>query len=130
MKGITPIVAVILLMLITISMVGFAFVWFSRISTISTEKIENQTEKLLTVKTVRIENALGTAVDIRNTGDAQITSADLAAFVNNVRVTISSCNPSPVPVNSLSTCTLASACSTGATLRISSPGGADTTTCK
>lgn len=127
MKGITPVIAVILLLLITVAMVGFAFTWFTRISTTAAERIENQTERLLAIKTIRIENVVGTAVDIRNTGDGTINSGEMAFYVNNARVTATGANIAP---NAVQTYTLASACPTGGQVRVTVTGGTDVTTCK
>lgn len=128
MKGITPVIAIILLLLITVAMVGFAFVWFTRISTTAAERIENQTERLLSVKSLRIENAIGTTVDIRNTGDGTISAPEMAFYVNDIR-TPATC-PSIAP-NAVATCILTnSTCPTGGRVRVTVTGGTDVTTCK
>lgn len=129
MKGITPVVAIILLLLITVSMVGFAFVWFTRISTLASEKIENRTEALLTTKSIRIENARGTTVDIRNTGDVVIRDAELAFYVSDVRQAGTTC-PASIAPNAVVSCTLPGAgCPAGSRLRITVTGGLDVITC-
>ena len=58
MKGITPVVAIILLLLITISMVGFAFVWFTRIGELTTQQTQTQLQSQLdaAAQKVRIDS--------------------------------------------------------------------------
>src|SRR3989338_8298270 len=69
-KGITPVIAIILLLLITISMVGFAYVFFSRTVSSSGQQIENQTRQLVQQGSVRfsIEGASGNKIYLRNHG--------------------------------------------------------------
>lgn len=129
-KGITPIIAVILLLLITISMVGFAFVWFSRIAQQSAEAAENQTGSIIAAqeKKIRIDNAAGTSVSIRNIGTRAVAISELATFENDAARTLSVCSGSIQP-GSVATCTLSETCETGNKLKITAPGNTDVRPC-
>ncbi len=85
-KGITPVIAIILLLLITISMVGFAFVFFGRVTSTSGAQIENATQQLVQQAGARfaIEGYDKNHIYIRNTGNVPITS--LAFYVENTLV--------------------------------------------
>ncbi len=70
MKGITPIVATILLLLITISMVGFSFVFVQRTAQTSTQAGETQLNQTISQigTAFSIENVNNNKVYIRNRG--------------------------------------------------------------
>ncbi|MCX6818693.1 MAG: hypothetical protein NT129_01700, partial [Candidatus Aenigmarchaeota archaeon] len=84
MKGITPVIATILLLLITISMVGFAFVWFSgmfgNIAT-STENATNAQMMQMGQK-INIESAKTNNIAVRNVGNYNISSTSLSVYVD------------------------------------------------
>ena len=129
MKGVTPIIAIILLLLITISMVGFAFVWFTSIAESSTEAVGGQLEATTEqiAKKIRIDNIAGTSLALRATGTATIELGELGFFIDGVAVNcIGFANIAP---NSVGICTLDSACNIGSRLRVSAPGGPDEVTC-
>lgn len=130
-KGITPVIAIILLLLITISMVGFAFVWFSRVATISAERAENQTLEQFSAqeKKIRIDNAKGTSASIRNIGSRAIAVAEMAAFVDDVSVTLSGCTGSIQP-GAVVICTLSTSCDSPERLKMTAPGNQDIVVCK
>lgn len=103
MKGITPVVAIILLLLITISMVGFAFVWFTRIGELTTQQTEEQLQGELTRtgQKIRIESIFkgvdagtpGPSADdtpmrvvIRNIGSAKIPLTSIVGFKNGINI--------------------------------------------
>ena len=135
MKGITPVIAVILLLLITVSLVAFAFTWFTRIATTAATGIENQTSKLLATKSVRIENAkvsgTTTNIDLRNTGDVIINSGELAFYIEDGRVVGSLGCPASIAPGSVVTCSPpAVQCNATQSLRVSLPGGGDISTCR
>lgn len=133
MKGITPVIAIILLLLITISMVGFAFVWFSRVTQQSTTEIGKQIETNVakSAKTITIPAVTTTTVSVRNTGSATITTAELAVFVDGGPRTctwsgaITSLAPSAV-----GTCTFSgAACSSPSIIKVDAPGNSDQVVC-
>ena len=128
MKGITPVIAVILLMLISISMIGFAAIWFTRLAESSQSSVTsglNSTTSAL-AKKVRIDNVAGTSLAVRNVGSQTVAPSELSFYVNNVAVT---CNITAVQPNAIGACTLSSSCASGATMKVSAPGGSDSVTC-
>lgn len=137
MKGITPVVAIILLLLITISMVGFAFVWFTRVGELTTQQTQAQLQAELDRQAmkIRIDAVTTTTVTVRNIGSKDILTAQLAAFVDNVAKTCSTTPPAAWPatltVGTTATCTYTSgtcAAETG-TVRVTSPGNSDAVKC-
>lgn len=132
MKGITPIIATILLLLIVIAIIGFAFGIFQRIATTAGQGSETQvretTQQLSTL--IRIDNAQGTAVTIRNIGTTTINSTTLAIYVNTVaRTCIGGWSPASIVPSAIASCTLSAACNPGETVRITSPGSEASYTC-
>ena len=120
MKGITPIIAIILLLLITISMVGFTFLWFGRLQEQLTSSISNETSQSLREQgtSARIEvidaapgggasasNYSGTFV-LRNTGTQVLQLSEVSVFVNStILVTCGWGGGTQVPPNGVATCT-------------------------
>jgi len=98
MKGITPVIAIILLLMITISLVGFAFVWFTRM----TESMTNQTseslnQQMLVQRTkVTIDNydEVSGRLVIRNAGSVNLELGKVSVYVNTTGL-ISDCSWSP-----------------------------------
>ena len=133
MKGITPVVAIILLLLITISMVGFAFVWFTRISQLTTESTQNQTQLLLdtTAQRIAIDAATTTSVTIRNTGSKDIPVAQIAVFVNGVAKQCDATWTGTLTVGTTKTCTYTSGTCVAVTdtVKVTSPGSTDSVKC-
>ena len=135
MKGITPVIAIILLLLITISMVGFAFVWFSRVTSSAGSQIENSTFAELRRQGQRITieniNPSAATVTVRNSGTVSIADTELALYTNNVLLT-PGCTWSPTSIapGARTTCDFnSSACATGTTVKVVAPGGQDLSTC-
>ena len=130
MKGITPVIAIILLLLITISMVGFAFVWFQRVAQTATDSTDTQLQQQLAqqAEKIRIESGAGTSVTLRNTGSQALPVGSVALFVNNAQST-NSCPGSSQAAGAVFTCTLSSSCASGNTLKATAPGNTDQITC-
>ncbi len=149
MKGITPIIAIILLLLITISMVGFAFVWFTRIAESASAAGSSQLNQTLgqMAQKIRIDNVNGYTVTIRNIGSQTIQSASLSFYVNN---TLRGCDGTldgnidafNIPVGSVQTCYLClgltgscalssekTICASNGRLKITAPAGSDELIC-
>lgn len=132
-KGITDIIAVVLLLMITISMVAFAWVWFSR----SIGTITNKTDTSLDTKlnsgaqTIMIENIDKTSspnrLSIRNTGTQNINTSYITIFIDSVA---QSCTTWSTGVGTMSPGTVAT-CTAGLNLagcslvRVSAPGNTD-----
>lgn len=95
MKGISDIIAIILILLITVSLAALAYLWFTGILTDILGIAGNQTEqgaktigtKFAIDATVGypIENKVG--VVIRNTGTVNLDLQKLATYVNNMLYT-------------------------------------------
>ena len=89
MKGITPVVAVIMLIMITISMVGFLFVWFSGYIPTILNQTESQLEEQQRQQRMGIsfinsyENGGDIFVSLRNSGTVDIRADELVIFVRN-----------------------------------------------
>ncbi len=127
MKGITPVISVILLLLVTIAIVGFATGFFQRIlgaaGTNVDEQLTAQTNQL--GQTIKLESAAGTSVVIRNTGSKTIYLANVTVFVDSVsKICTWSGTPAAtsLAVGQTVTCTLDAAC-TGKNVKASAPGG-------
>jgi len=135
-KGITPVIAVILLLLITIAMVGFAFIWFGRVLTISTNATQAQLESQLSAqaKKISIDNinsALNT-ITIRNIGSQSVAGTELALYVNSTVASGCTWNPSSLPPGTTSTCnwsTPAPPCAAGTRVKVTAPGNFDEVLC-
>ncbi len=96
-KGITPVIAIILLLLITISMVGVSFMFMQRITQTATQTGEQQLSQQISQigSLFSIEGVDKNKVYIRSRGSTAITGNSLAFFVNNVKV--DSDNPTIAP---------------------------------
>lgn len=156
MKGITPVIAVILLLLITIAMIGFAALWFQRIAGTATQAGEQQLGSVTAnqAKTAKIDNAARTAtstsISIRNTGSQAIKNSELSFFVagtqfgcdsdanaGNGVTALADIQPSGTATclqlcTQLSggTCTVGGQCVTGTSrVKVTAPGGFDEVTC-
>jgi flagellin-like protein len=132
LKGITPVIAIILLLLITISMVGFAFVWFQRVQSSMTNATETELQSQLSRQSqkIAIDNAAGTTLVMRNIGTSAVPVTSITAYVNNAVVTLSgaACTGNIAPGATV-TCTISSACNAGASIKVTSPGGQDIDVC-
>ena len=84
-KGITPIIAIVLLLLITIVIIGIAFTWLTAIQQSTQDEtgtaFETQTDRMQTL--FRIEGMSGNQIYLRNSGSTTIRKADIDVFYNN-----------------------------------------------
>lgn len=89
MKGVSSVIAAILILLITIAIAAFAFAFFTRIIQLPASTAEQQLagEKQQISSSFRIDNVNENQVFVRNTGTTQ--AANFAFFVNNVLVNAS-----------------------------------------
>lgn len=128
-KGITPVIATILLLLITIAIVGVSMVFFTRTVSTSTGAGEEQLQTTTgqASKAIRIDNAAGTSVVIRNMGIQSIAQSELSVFVDNA---LAACTWAGLPVakDGSATCTLGSSCA-GKKVKVIGPAGSDEVTC-
>ncbi len=95
MKGVSDIIAIILILLITISLAGLAYLWFTGIFEQISGGVGNQTEqqRLAMATKFSIETAIGYDADnkvgivVRNTGTVDLNMNNLATYVDNVLYT-------------------------------------------
>jgi flagellin-like protein len=130
-KGITPVIAIILLLLITISMVGFAFVWFSRLQGSIQDSVTNKTDSQINAmgKTVVIDlasNSTG-SIAIRNSGTSTINAAEYKLYVAGVDRT-TSCSGPIVPGATVVCST--TYCPMNGVVKVTAPGNTDETNCQ
>lgn len=127
MKGITPVVATILLLLITIAVVGFAFGYFSTImTTVGTEAQEQaaQTTERLS-KAIRIDSVGGTNLYVSNIGTRDInTTNELSVYVAGTLDSKCTGNwqDKVLSPSKLTNCTLVSSC-VGKMVKVVAPAG-------
>ena len=133
MRGITPVITTVLLLLMAVAAVGGAWVWYQRMQTSSMAGGSGQVEQLKkTAVTVSIDKLLCSGgqhqMVISNTGTESTTLNNVT--VENAGGTVLSYNDSwTIPADSLDTDTAminisASACSTGTTYYVSARIGA------
>src|SRR3989338_872445 len=105
MKGITPVIAIILLLLITVAMVGFAMVWFQKFVAMTGSQTEEnlQTQLDQQSKTIHIAN-----IDNTNGITTIVTVIVPGATID---------------------CTLDVLCDGNKALKITAPGNFDETKC-
>jgi len=92
-KGITPVIAVVLLLMITVALLGFAFIWFQGVWESVAESTEESvvSEVSRMAQTIKIDNVLPGNVDvsriyIRSTGSQSIDVTDITVYVNDAKV--------------------------------------------
>ncbi|HLD85699.1 MAG TPA: archaellin/type IV pilin N-terminal domain-containing protein [archaeon] len=131
MKGITPVIAIILLLMITIAMVGFAFVWFTQVA----QTASNATQTQMDVQqrqfgtSVRIDNIDKTSgsVIVRNTGTYELSATETKVFVNGT-IEVTGCPSGSVAPGAVFNCTDAKITGCGS-IRISTIGRSDSANC-
>ena len=135
MKGITPVIAIILLLLITISMVGFAFVWFQRVAQTATSGTESQLTNQLNTQsqTIAIDNVDDTNnnITLRHSGTVNMDTSQVSVYVAGAKVACAWDSPGAWAAKAFKSCTVVGgfACSGTTQIRATSPGGQDSTTC-
>ncbi len=135
MKGITPVIAVVLLLMIVIALAGFAFVWFQgawrTMSGAAQQQLQQQQEAML--KTVKIDNVnvdedtQTTTIYIRNTGALNVTKDELGVYIDNALATCTWSDDTIEP-NEVETCTVDNVvCTTS--VKVTAPGSTDEVNC-
>lgn len=136
MKGITPVIAVILLLLVTIAIVGFASGFFQRIFGIAGAGVETETSSVIqrTAQTVKIDNVdpAGSKIDVRNIGTANIIAAtEISVFLSGTKATCAWSAATLTP-GGTSTCTYSGVSCTkgdGKVVKVVAPGNEATDKC-
>jgi Tfp pilus assembly protein PilV len=128
----------VLLLMITISMVGFAWLWLSRLTTGAQANTTAQANQLANTagQQVKIDSARSStgAVTIRNVGASTVTLSTLSFYANGtVPVDVATCTWVPAGATlasgSLTTCT-APLLATCASVKVTSASGTDTAACQ
>ncbi|MFH1420914.1 MAG: archaellin/type IV pilin N-terminal domain-containing protein [Candidatus Aenigmatarchaeota archaeon] len=135
MKGITPVIATILLLMITIAMVGFAFVWFQNIWVDIGGGVKNATDTQMSNMNmkIRIENAKSgvapnaSMITVRATGSENVPTSQIGVYANDIPLDCSgNWAPEILPAGATTTCTLPAsdppAFAAGSKIKASSPG--------
>ncbi len=126
-KGITPVISIVLLLMITIALIGFAFVWFTKIWGVAATSGEIGITDLTSraQKVIRIDNVqAGTpcVITVRNMGGQSISASEIAVYIGDAK----DATGCPVVLaNSIETCTLATACISGNVIKVSGPNNID-----
>ena len=88
MKGVTAIIAIVLLLMITISMTGFVYLFLQRsfesASESSDSQIAQQSRSILTM--MKVDSVSGNKIYIRNVGSVPISNSSLGVYIGNSAV--------------------------------------------
>ncbi len=138
MKGITPVISVILLLLVTIAIVGFATGFFQRILGAAGTSADEQLSATATQlgQTIKIDIAKGglqiggvagapldSQIAIRSTGPKSVPLKSIAVFVANNLVTCNGWTSGELAPGGTSVCTVNDNDCTGKEVKASAPGG-------
>ena len=133
MKGISPVIAVVLLLMITISLVGFVYIYFTRITggALNQTQSEQQAIQQQTGKRIAIDGVSGNSIVLRNVGTYEVGLNEITVFVNNQLVSLggSQCTTGSIPPGGIVQCTMSQTCNKGSVVKVVSPGLTDQTTC-
>ncbi|VVB61619.1 Uncharacterised protein [uncultured archaeon] len=90
-KAISAVVATVLLLMMTVSAAGIAYVWTSSIQKGVQTGTETQAGNIQAQASscIKIDTAVGNKVYIRNCGEGTITNASIVAYVNGIPVNAS-----------------------------------------
>lgn len=135
-KGITPVVAIIMLLLIVISLVGGMFVWMRRtmggVQKTVGNQTEQQTKKMTQTVSIEAINCGDGEIYVRNTGSSSIPKGDLSVFVNDDLKTAVTYGSTPInPQDTITVSGLSFTSGNKYTVRVVAPGNEDelTKTC-
>ncbi len=130
MKGITPIIAIVLLLMITISMAGFAFIWFQRIggTALNATQAGVIAQQQAAGKLIAIDNVdvSGGKITIRNIGSYTIQSSELSVYKDGSALTCSWDKGSVTPGGIITCSADISGCTT---IKVTAPGNQDQVAC-
>lgn len=103
-KGITPVIAMILLILIVVALGGVFAAWTTRTwqgvqekGGEQVEQISGQMTKSVTIDNINCDDGL---VYMKNTGSANVTSDDVGIYINDTLITDSDLDYSPTNIGS------------------------------
>lgn len=89
-KGITPVIAIILLLVITIAIAGFSFVIFQKNLVMLGNQAQNQTEETINRLSgcIRTESFSGSTIYVRNCGTTPLDPQVLSVYANNIPLSV------------------------------------------
>jgi len=122
MKGISTIIAILLLLLITLSVTGLTAIFVNRLTDMAGQSAQTEaTNQVIKIsKQVIIDSWSPVSVSIKSIGSGRISSNEIAVYVNYHPVT---CSPqlSDFAPNSMQTCKFSPACLPGQPIKVTSP---------
>lgn len=88
MKGLSAIIAIIMLLLITVALAGSAYVWIVGTTTSLTTTGTQATQQVTTgmLAQMKVESAAGRSIYVRNTGKGTIENASLSVYIDDLRL--------------------------------------------
>lgn len=132
MKGVSSIVAVVLILLITIALAGMAYIWFTSVFGAVTESagetVERSTEQFATnfaLESASYNCQNSVQLSVRNVGTSNIDATAFAVYLSGTLATITGGNTGTVSVNQVrlltaSNSTIGAVC--GKSARVTLPG--------
>src|SRR3989338_11605178 len=89
MKGITTVIAILLLLLITLSVTGITAIFVNRLTDMAGQSAQNEASNqvIKISKQVIIDSWSPASVSIKSIGSGRISSSEIAVYVNYERVT-------------------------------------------
>ncbi len=124
MRGVSEVIAIILILMITISLAGLAYMFMSTtmadVTSTAGSTVDTTTSSMLT--SFRIESIDIAKVYVRNTGQNALTS--LSVYVNNEPAIFNV--TTPIAAGAVGTITIYSFIPDGATIKVTSPSGFST----
>ncbi len=132
MKGITPVIAIILLLMITISLVGFTFVWFQRITSSAMnstqQNLQNQQKQIGTILSIDNIDKTNGKVYVRNSGSFTVDTDSIAVYVNDTEMITCTWSGTSIEPGKVASCTNSTIKSCG-TVKVTSGGSTDMKSC-
>jgi len=131
-KGITDIIAVVLLLMITISLVGFAWIWLQRAagSTMEATTTGLEAQQQTAGKIIRIDNVdvANNKTTIRNIGSYSINSNEVSVYKDGTVLTCTWSSTSVAP-GALIVCTSDESLAGCSKIKVTAPGNTDEVSC-
>ena len=127
-KGITPVIAVVLLLMITVALIGFAFTYFTDMwqSVAGQGESNILTTQQIMMMTVGIDNidTINNNIYIRNTGNLDAPFSMIYIYVDNDARSCSIWDPDVgiIVQGKVTKCTVSGGFNSGQVIKLSSPG--------
>jgi len=125
-KGITPVIAIVLLLMITIALIGFAYVWFQHTATGLTSNIGRQVNRTTTQMgesiTITSFDTDNRVVYVKNIGSSSIILSKTDVYVGG-KLIPNSCGDGVAAPGKTFNCTLPESIESGDSVKIVTGGG-------